>query len=59
MIEIRDIDLPITVAEKLITGTRKSILGFSSDQFDKYELEEIANYLLVYVKSMRVGDTDA
>ena len=59
MIEIRDIDLPITVAEKLITGTRKSILGFSADQFDKYELEEIANYLLVYVKSMRVGDTDA
>lgn len=55
MIEIKDTDLPITVAEKIITGTRpridtpytkaivKAITGSetASESVNMYELEEI------------------
>ena len=55
MIEIKDTDLPITVAEKIITGTRpriatpltkaivKSITGseMASESVDMFDLEEI------------------
>ena len=55
MIEIKDLDLPITVAEKIITGTRprndspltkaiaKAITGSetASEFVNMYELEEI------------------
>ncbi len=55
MIEINDTDLPITVAEKIITGTKpynptpmmkaivKAITGSetSADTVDMFELEEI------------------
>ena len=62
MITINDNDLPITVAEKLITATRTidpdnkvqialcKAFGTSGnmDQFTNDELEEIANFLLLY-----------
>lgn len=70
MITIEDNDMPITVADKLISATKLqkttpwSRLGriildgedpgsdkdIRVDTFDLEDLEEIANYLLVYVK---------
>lgn len=64
MIEIKDTDLPITVAEKIINGTKayddasplakalyKTITGKDNpvmDMFNIDEIREIANYLLIY-----------
>lgn len=54
MITISDNDLPITVAQKLITGTKEetgilgTILGTRPDMYTKKELKEIARYLLTY-----------
>lgn len=50
MITINDNDLPITVAEKLISGTTEetNALGRHSDMFSQDELKEIAMYLLTY-----------
>ena len=75
MIEIKDTDLPITVAEKIITGTKplqpltkavmKAIIGNESDietidMFSVDEIKEIADYLMVYYKSHKeVGDDDS
>jgi hypothetical protein len=56
MIEIKEIDMPITVAEKLITAVRevtnpitKNI--YTEDMFTDDELKEIAAYLLVYCEA--------
>lgn len=51
MIEIKDTDLPITVAEKIIvvkalTGDEKA--GDTVDMFDLKEIKEIADHLMVY-----------
>ena len=67
MIQINDNDLPITAAEKLITGKRhyeaapvvkavaKAIIGKDpeeeTDLFSDDELKEIAQYLLIYVRN--------
>ena len=60
MIEIKDTDLPITVAEKIITGTKscnpippiKAVVNmFSVD-----EIKEIADYLMVYYESHKEGE---
>lgn len=66
MIEINDGDSPITVAEKLINGTKpynptptmkalaKAIngeVGTVQDMFDLEEIKEIANYLIVYYEA--------
>lgn len=50
MITINDNDIPITVAEKLVTGTKEktNILGSHPDMFTQEELREIAKYLLTY-----------
>ena len=50
MITINDNDLPITVAEKLITGTKEEtgILGTHPDMYSQEEIKEIAKYLLTY-----------
>lgn len=51
MITINDDDLPITVAEKLITGTKEETTGFLSlhvDMFTQEDLREIAKYLFTY-----------
>lgn len=72
MIQINDNDMPITVAEKIICGTKpndnlidraltKAITGDeeagkSVDMFDIDEIREIANYLLVYCDSHKDGD---
>lgn len=50
MITINDNDLPITVAHKLITGTKEEngILGIRFDMFTQEDLREIAKYLLTY-----------
>lgn len=71
MITINDNDLPITVAEKIINGTKPSdlseqmkkmtekIFGVQSDTQDMYDLEEIkeiADYLMVYYNNHVDGD---
>lgn len=67
MIEISEKDLPITVAQKLITATydipeeevfvrtlNKACGGDGTrDAFTEDELEEIAEYLMIYVKHER------
>ena len=69
MITISDSDLPITVAEKIITGTRDPANGIEAsviairkalgaeysgeDMFTDEEIEEIAAYLLTYVDSQK------
>ena len=73
MIEIKDYDLPITAAQKIVTGTKankpsplsKAIAvaltgdedaGDTVDMFSLKEINEIAQYLLVYVESHKDGD---
>lgn len=72
MITINDDDLPITVAEKLISGTKhyeqtamtkafvKAWTGKESseeiDMFDIDELKEIADYLMVYYETHKCND---
>lgn len=71
MFVINDCDLPITVANKIITGTAhykatefekavvKAITGTedtSRDMFTLDEIEEIAKYLMTYVESHTKGD---
>lgn len=71
MIEIDDNDLPITVAEKIITGVKhykandfekaliKSFTGeevTTMDMFSIEEINEIADYLKTYVASHPKGD---
>lgn len=56
MIKIEDKDMPITVADKLINATKdEECLSklHCPDMFDVDELEEIANYLLVYCNAHR------
>lgn len=69
MITISDKDLPITVAEKIITGTKEVGNGLEAsvmairrafgaehcgeDMFTDEEIEEIAAYLLTYVDSQK------
>ena len=59
-IEIRDFDLPIQVASKLISAEaiRKHPLTgveYCEDMFSKNELQEIAYYLLIYCE---MGEQD-
>ena len=59
-IEIRDFDLPIQVASKLISAQtmRKHPLARTEhceDMFSKNELQEIAYYLLIYCE---MGEQD-
>lgn len=72
MIQINDNDLPITVAEKIINGTKpnkystdgwkalsKAVTGIECDTIDMFSLEdikEIADYLIVYYESHKNGD---
>lgn len=72
MIQINDYDLPITVAQKIITGTRenngdtklskalKDSIGIDigrPDMFDLEEIGEIAGYLLhFYMIHKEIGD---
>lgn len=71
MIQINDNDIPITVAEKIITGTKpynptemmkalsKVITGDdcdTQDMFDLEEIKEIAEYLMVYYNTHQNGD---
>lgn len=71
MITINDNDLPITVAEKIVKGTKpndlpeqmrkvtEKIFGFQSDTQDMFSLEEIkeiADYLMVYYNNHLDGD---
>ena len=71
MIQIEDSDLPITVAEKIIKGTKpynptpimkamsKAITGEDSntqDMFGQEEIKENADYLMVYYDSHEAGD---
>lgn len=71
MITIRDNDLPITVAEKIINGRKPSDLseqmqrvidkmfGSCSSTQDMYsldEIKEIADYLMVYYNNHLEGD---
>ena len=71
MITIRDNDLPITVAEKIINGRKPSDLseqmqraidkmfGSCSSEQDMYrldEIKEIADYLMVYYNNHLEGD---
>lgn len=72
MIQINDNDPPITVAEKIINGTKpynyptegwknlsKAITGDDCDtknMFDSEEIKEIADYLIVYYESHKNGD---
>ena len=75
MIEIYDTDLSITVANKIITGTKpyvatpltkaiaKLITGSETAaesiyMFDIEEIKEIADYLMVYYKSHKEGETN-
>ncbi len=62
MITINDNDLPITVAEKLITGTKPNNLtplmkafcysaADTVDMFDIEEIKEIADYLIAYYEN--------
>ena len=71
MIQINDNDLPITVAEKIISGTKptdlseamrnatEKMVGFKidkQDMFDLEEIKEIADYLIVYYQAHINGD---
>lgn len=72
MIQIDDNDLPITVAEKIIKGTKpnkystdawkalsKAVTGIECDTIDMFSLEEIkeiADYLMVYYQAHINGD---
>ena len=72
MIQIDDNDLPITVAEKIIKGTKpnkyttdgwkalsKAVTGIERDTVDMFGLEdikEIADYLMVYYQAHINGD---
>lgn len=71
MIQIEDKDLPVTVAEKIITGTKpndmseamkratEKLFGVSAetqDMFDLEEIKEIADYLMIYYNSHCNGD---
>jgi len=72
MIQINDYDLPITVAQKIITGTKESngetplskalkdsfgIDISTQDMFDIEEIREIAAYLLhFYLIHKEIGD---
>ena len=71
MIQINDSDLPITVAEKIINGTKpynptemmkalsKAITGNecdTQDMFDLEEIKEIADYLMIYYQAHQNGD---
>lgn len=71
MIEINDTDLPITVAEKIITGRKqnnssdaikaisKALTGEDQtevDMFDLEEVKEIADYLMCYYNNHPNGD---
>ena len=71
MITINDNDLPITVAEKIINGTKptdisesmaklkETLFGTKCDTQDMYSLEEIkeiADYLIVYYNNHQDGD---
>ena len=71
MIQINDNDLPITVAQKLIAGTRepnnkveeiinKTFGGEGKlDMFTEDELREIADYLYVYLKHNEEVENEA
>lgn len=71
MIQINDDDLPITVAEKIINGTKpndlsetmrkatEKLFGVKADTQDMFTLEEIkeiADYLTVYYQAHINGD---
>lgn len=71
MIVINDKDLPITVAEKIISGTKtydtsptltaiaKAITNdeeLKEDMFTLEEIKEIADYLTVYYENHKNGD---
>lgn len=71
MIQINDNDLPITVAEKIIHGTKPFIAPafikalrrandlpeeMDEDMFTLDEIREIADYLMVYCNSHEKGD---
>lgn len=72
MIEIKDDDLPITAAAKIIAGTKpvnvgpmlkaaaKALTGIehdgTTDMFSLEEIEEIADYLKTYVEHHKNGD---
>lgn len=61
MITINDDDLPITVVEKLITGTKQEKNGLIGvilqvDMFSQEDLREIARYLLTYDMCHPNGD---
>lgn len=71
MIEIKDDDLPITAAAKIIAGTKpvisllqkvaaKEIPGIehdgTTDMFSLDEIDEIADYLKTYVEHYKNGD---
>lgn len=72
MIEIKDTDMPITVAEKIINGTKnydnaspmakafyKAITGKEDPVTDMYSLndiKEIADYLMIYVNTHKNDD---
>lgn len=67
MITIEDNDLPVTVAQKIITGTKEndseigkklSILAGGDgtvDMFSLEEIQEIAEYLQVYINNHENG----
>jgi hypothetical protein len=71
MIVINDKDLPITVAEKIVSGTKiydasptlkaltKAITNdeeLKEDMFTLEEIKEIADYLIVYYETHKNGD---
>ena len=71
MIVINDRDLPITVAEKIISGTKtydtsptltaiaKAITNadeLKEDMFTLEEIKEIADYLMIYYQSYIRGE---
>lgn len=68
MITINDNDLPITVAEKIISGTKpitdifikagNNLVGGdgTQDMFTLEEIQEIVEYLNVYIKNHENGD---
>lgn len=71
MIVINDKDLPITVAEKIISGIKKYNTSptltaitkaitneeeLTEDMFTLEEIKEIADYLIVYYKSNENGE---
>ena len=60
MVEIYDTDLPITVADKIITGTKPcvAIPAESIDMFSIDEIKEIVDYLMVYYESHKEGEAN-